>query len=284
MQLATSISESAAATPRPQVDFSAWGLRAAALTYLSIMVLIPIYVVFTSGLQGGLEAFWANISTAQALAALRLTLLTAAIMTLVNMLMGTITAYVLVRYRFWGKTILDAMIDLPFAIPTLVTGLMLVLLYGPQTVVGAFFQDTWDIRIIFSPIGIVIALLFLGYPFVVRAVQPIFEHMDVHQPEAAYTLGASSWYTFRRVIFPYIRPAILTGGLLGFARALGEFGAIVLVAGNIPLKTQTAAVYIYGQVEGGNMPAASSVSLILVSISLIVTIVVEWLQRKRNNA
>jgi sulfate transport system permease protein len=284
MQLATSISESAAAKTRPQVDFLAWGLRAAALTYLSIMILIPIYVVFTSGLQGGLEAFWANISTAQALAALRLTLLTAALMTLINMLMGTITAYVLVHYRFWCKTILDAMIDLPFAIPTLVTGLMLVLLYGPQTVIGAFFQDTWDIRIIFSPIGIVIALLFLGYPFVVRAVQPIFEHMDVHQPEAAYTLGASSWYTFRRVIFPYIRPAILTGGLLGFARALGEFGAIVLVAGNIPLKTQTAAVYIYGQVEGGNMPAASSVSLILVSISLIVTILVEWLQRKRNNA
>jgi sulfate transport system permease protein len=284
MQLATSISESAAAKPRPQVDFSAWGLRAAALTYLSIMILIPIYVVFTSGLQGGLEAFWANISTAQALAALRLTLTTAALMTAINMLMGTITAYVLVRYRFWGKTVLDAMIDLPFAIPTLVTGLMLVLLYGPQTVVGAFFQDTWDIRIIFSPIGIVIALLFLGYPFVVRAVQPIFEHMDVHQPEASYTLGASSWYTFRRVIFPYIRPAILTGGLLGFARALGEFGAIVLVAGNIPLKTQTAAVYIYGQVEGGNMSAASSVSLVLVSISLIVTILVEWLQRKANNA
>jgi sulfate/thiosulfate transport system permease protein len=205
-------------------------------------------------------------------------------MTLINMLMGTITAYVLVRYRFWGKFILDAMIDLPFAIPTLVTGVMLVLLYGPQSIIGAFFKDSWDIRIIFSPIGIVLALLFLGYPFVIRSVQPIFEQMDVHQPEASYTLGASSWYTFRRVIFPYIRPAMLTGGLLGFARALGEFGAIVLVAGNIPLKTQTAAVYIYGQVEGGNMPSASAVSVILVSISLIVTLLVEWLQRRNADA
>jgi sulfate/thiosulfate transport system permease protein len=284
MQLATSIPESAAAKPRPQVDFSAWGLRAAALSYLSIMILLPLYVVFTSGLQGGLAAFWSAISQAQAVSALSLTISTAAIMTLINMLMGTVTAYVLVRYRFWGKSILDAMVDLPFAIPSLVTGVMLVLLYGPQTVLGAFFQDTWDIRIIFSPIGIVLALLFLGYPFVIRSVQPVFEQMDVHQPEAAYTLGASSWYSFRRVIFPYIRPAMLSGGLLGFARALGEFGAIVLVAGNIPLRTQTAAVYIYGQVEGGNMPAASAVSVALVSISLLVTLIVEGLQRRKADA
>jgi sulfate transport system permease protein len=284
MQLASSIDKSAAAKPRPQVDTAAWGLRAAALSYLSIMILLPLYVVFTSGFQGGFEAFFRAISQAQALAAMQLTLTTAAIMALINMLMGTLTAYVLVRYRFPGKFILDAMIDLPFAIPTLVTGVMLVLLYGPQTVIGAFFQENWDIRIIFSPIGIVLALLFLGYPFVIRAVQPIFEEMDVHQPEAAYTLGASSFYTFRRVIFPYIRPAMLTGGLLGFARALGEFGAIVLVAGNIPLRTQTAAVYIYGQVEGGNMPAASAVSVVLVSISLFVTLLVEWLQRRANNA
>jgi len=284
MQLATPLKKSATIKATPQVDYAAWGLRATALTYLSIMILLPLYVVFTSGLREGIEFFWNAVTQAQAIFALKLTLTTAAIMTLINMLMGTLTAYVIVRYRFWGKVILDAMIDLPFAIPTLVTGLMLVLLYGPQTTLGAFFKDTWDIRIIFSPIGIVLALLFLGFPFVTRSVQPIFEQMDVHQPEASYTLGASSWYTFRRVIFPYIRPAMLTGGLLGFARALGEFGAIVLVAGNIPLKTQTAAVYIYGQVEGGNLPAASAVSVILVSISLLVTLLVEWLQRRNSHA
>lgn len=275
---------SAVAKSRPQPDLAGWGLRIAALTYLSVMILVPIYVVFFSGLQGGFDVFWGYINVPQALSAVALTLTTAAIMTVINVIMGTVTAYVLVRYRFWGKQILDSLIDLPFAIPTLVTGVMLVLLYGPQTLVGNFLQSEYDLRVLFSPIGIVLALLFLGYPFVIRAVQPIFAELDVHQPEAAYTLGASSWYTFRRVILPTIRPAMITGGLLGFARALGEFGAIVLVAGNIPFRSQTAAVYIYGQVESGNMASASAVSVVLVSIALLVTLCAEWLQRRHPNA
>jgi sulfate/thiosulfate transport system permease protein len=278
-----SISENLPLQQNP-ADTTKWALRASVITYLGVMILLPIYVVFYNGFQNGLAQFWADITHPQAFAAIRLTLITAVIMTLINMVMGTLTAYVLVRYRFVGKTVLNVLIDLPFAIPTLVTGVMLVLLYGPQTVIGSLFEEQFGSRILFTPIGIVLALMFLGYPFVIRAVLPVFAELDVHQPEAAYTLSASSWYTFRRVIFPYIRPAMITGGLLSFARSLGEFGAIILVAGNIPLRTQTAAVYIYGQVEGGNLGAASAVSVVLVSIALTVTLLVEWLQRRKQHA
>ncbi|KAA0229519.1 ABC transporter permease subunit, partial [bacterium] len=161
-----------------------------------------------------------------------------------------------------------AFIDLPFAIPTLVTGVMLVLLYGPQTSAGMFIQEKTGEQILYAPPGILLALLFVGYPFVIRAVQPVLLEMDIHQEEAAYTLGAYSWGTFWRVILPTVRPAILTGALLSFARALGEFGAIIIVAGNLPMKSQTATVYIYAQVEGGNMAGASSVSLLLIFIAL----------------
>ncbi len=204
-------------------------------------------------------------------------------MTVINIVMGTLTAYVLVTYRFPGKNLLDALIDLPFAIPTLVTGLMLVLLYGPQTALGGFFQEQFNTRIIYAQPGIVLALLFIGYPFVIRAVQPILAQLDEHQPEAAYTLGASGWYTFRRIIFPAIRPAMLTGGMLSFARALGEFGAIVIVAGNIPLRTQTAPVYIYGKVEAGDMAGASAVSVILLAVALFVTLGVDYLQKRNQH-
>ena len=157
---------------------------------------------------------------------------------------------------------------------------MLVLLYGPQTTIGALFESQFGSRLIYAPPGIVLALLFLGYPFVTRAVQPVLAGLDFHQQEAAHTLGASGWTTFRRVILPAILPAVITGGMLSFARALGEFGSIVIVAGNIPLRTQTAAVYIYGQVEGGNSAAASSVSLVVLAIALGTTLIAERLMRR----
>lgn len=205
-------------------------------------------------------------------------------MTVLNIVMGTLTAYVLVKFRFPGKFLLDALIDLPFAVPTLVTGVMLVLLYGPQSAIGGFFQKQFGFRILFAPPGIVLALLFISYPFVVRAVQPVLLGLEANQEEAAYTLGASPWNTFRRVIFPAIRPAMLTGGLLSFARALGEFGAIVIVSGNIPMRTQTAAVYIYSKVEGADMPAASGVSVVLLLIAFVVTIGVDLFQRRNRHA
>ncbi|MBN2304086.1 MAG: sulfate ABC transporter permease subunit CysT [Anaerolineae bacterium] len=264
---------------RPRLDLSGWGLRGTAILYLLVMIALPVFVVFSSGLQAGLSEFWDNINHPQAVSALRVTLITATIMTVINVVMGTLTAYVLVTYRFPGKNLLDVLIDLPFAIPTLVTGIMLVLLYGPQTALAGFLQEKFDMRVLYARPGIVLALLFICYPFVIRAVQPVLVQLDQRQPEAAYTLGASGWYTFRRIVFPAIRPAMLTGGMLGFARALGEFGAIVIVAGNIPLRTQTAPVYIYGKVEAGDMAAASAVSVVLLAVALVVTLSVDWMQR-----
>lgn len=256
-------------------DLSGWGLRSTAIIYLTAMIGLPIFVVFVSGFQDGLGEFWESITQKQAFSAIRLTIVSAAVMAIINIVMGTLTAYVLVNYRFPGKWLLNVLVDLPFAIPTLVTGIMLVLLYGAQTPVGSFLQDEFGIRIIYAQPGIILALLFIGYPFVIRAVQPVLEQLDAHQPEAAYTLGASGWYTFRRIIFPAIRPAMITGGMLSFARALGEFGAIVVVAGNIPLRTQTAPVYVYGRVESGDMVAASAISVVLLSIALVITLVVD---------
>jgi sulfate transport system permease protein len=161
---------------------------------------------------------------------------------------------------------------------------MLVLLYGPQTIIGSFFQQTLGVRILFAPPGIVLALLFISYPFVIRSVQPVLAKLDESQEEAAHTLGASGWLTFRRIILPAILPAMVTGGMLSFARAMGEFGSIVIVAGNIPMRTQVATVYIYGQVEGGNLPAASAVSLVMLLIALVTTLGADWLVRRRTRA
>lgn len=263
-----------------RLPFGGRSLRFAALTYLSVMIVLPLVVISVEGLRGGLDVLWTNITRPQALSAIWLSVWTAGVMALINIIMGTLTAYVLIAYRFPGKRIINAIIDLPFAIPTLVTGVMLVLLYGPQTVPGQAYEATFGSRLMYAPPGMILALLFLGYPFVTRAVQPVLAGLDVHQQEAAHTLGASGWTTFRRVIAPVLLPAIVSGGMLSFARALGEFGAIVIVSGNIPLRTQTAAVYIYGQIEGGNPAAATSVSLVVLAIALGTTLIAErWVRR-----
>jgi len=265
-----------------QPPWGAWGLRLAAITYLLVFVAVPVIVVNVEGLRPGLESFWTSLTRPAAISAIWLTIWTSAVMTVINMVMGTLTAYVLVTYRFPGKGLFNSLVDLPFAIPTLVTGVMLVLLYGPQTAIGGFFEEQLGFRIIFAPTGIVLSLLFVGYPFVIRAVQPVLLTLEANQQEAAQTLGASGWYTFRRVIFPALRPAVLTGGLLSFARALGEFGAVIVVAGNIPMRTQMATVYLYGQVEAGEMAAASAVSVVLLFIAFAITLTVDLVESRRH--
>ena len=269
-------------TKRSQAPWGAWGLRLAAMTYLCVFVAVPVIVVIVEGFRPGLDAFWTSLTRPAAMNAVWLTVWTAAVMTVLNMVMGTLTAYVLVTYRFPGKELFNSLVDLPFAIPTLVTGVMLVLLYGPQTAIGGFFENQLGFKVIFAPPGIVLSLLFVGYPFVIRAVQPVLLTLEANQQEAAQTLGASGWYTFRRVIFPAVRPAVITGGLLSFARALGEFGAIIVVAGNIPMKTQTATVYLYGQVEAGDMSAASAVSFVLLFIAFAITLTVDVVESRRH--
>ncbi len=189
---------------RWRVPFGVWSLRLAALSYLGVCVIVPLLVIYVAGLQNGLGALIESVTQPAALHAIGLTLWTAALMTVINVIMGTLTAYVLVSYTFPGKGLLNALIDLPFAIPTLITGVMLVLLYGPQTIIGSFFEKQLHFRLLYAPPGIVLVLLFISYPFVVRTVQPALIQLEPEQQEAAFTLGGTPWYTFRRIILPAI--------------------------------------------------------------------------------
>lgn len=268
--------------PAPRL-WGQWSLRAVALTYLCVMLLLPLAAVVSDGLSGGLTGLWADISRPAAMAALRLSLWTAALMTVINTVMGVLTAYVLVRYRFPGRSLFNALIDIPFAIPTLVAGLMLVVLYGPQTAVGGFLKQQFGWEIIFAPTGIILALLFVSFPFVVRTVQPVLMEIDLDQEDAAATLGASGWMTFRRVLLPALAPAVISGALLSFARALGEFGSIIVVAGNFPLRSQTAAVYVLSQIESDNQRGASAMSVVLLAIAFSLVFVVDLIQRQQEH-
>lgn len=277
-------SERAAARRSGRPSFGLLGLRAVALGYLIAFILVPLIVVQVQGLRFGLAEFWSSITRPEAISAVTLSVYTSAVMALINTVIGVLTAFVLVRYRFPGKGILNTLIDLPFAIPTLVTGVMLVLLYGPQTAIGSFINNQLGIRVLFAVPGIILALLVVGYPFVIRTVQPVLLQLDASQTEAAFTIGAGAWTTFRRVIFPAIRPAVITGAMLSFARSLGEFGSVIVVAGNIPFRSQTGTVYVYTQVEAGDLQAASSVSMVLLIIAFIVTLSVDWLMRRSTHA
>jgi len=260
--------------------WSRWGLRSIALSYLMVMLIIPLLVILQDGLREGLAEFWRQITFPVAWQALKLTLWTTTVMTLINTVMGVLTAFVLVRYDFPGKTVLNGIIDLPLAIPTLVTGVMLVILFGPQEVLGAWLKERWDISIMFAPPGIILALLFITFPFVVRSVQPVLLELDRTQEYAAATLGAGSWMIFRRIIVPPLSLPILSGALLSFARAIGEFGSIVIVAGNIPFVSQTAAVYVFGEVESENRLGASAVSIVMVAIAFGLLMFANYLRRR----
>src|SRR6266542_4764896 len=258
----------------------ALAVRGVALTYLSFMRIIPLAVILQDGLRNGLGVMWQAIAQPVARSALWLSLWTALVMALINAVMGTLTAYVLVRYSFPGKRVVNAIVDLPFAIPTLVTGVMLVVLYGPQRALGAWLDQTLGLKIIFAPPGIILALLFITFPFVTRAVQPVLQSLDRDQAEAAAPVGAGSWTIFRRVVLPAIALPLTAGTLLSFARAIGEFGAIVVVAGNIPLRTQTAAVYVRGEIESENQRAASSMSIVMLAIAFGLVVLVDFLQTR----
>jgi sulfate transport system permease protein len=259
-----------------------WGIRSIALTYLTVMLVIPLLVILQDGMREGIAEFWRQVTLPIAWHALKLTLWTSVVMTVINTIMGTLTAFVLVRYDFPGKHILNGIIDLPLAIPTLVTGVMLVVLFGPQEAVGAFLKEKWNFSVIFAPPGIILALLFLTFPFIVRSVQPVLLELDRTQEHAAATLGAEGWTIFRRIILPPLTLPILTGALLSFARAIGEFGSIVIVAGNIPLVSQTAAVYVFGEVESENRLGASAISIVMVAIAYGLLMIADTLQKRSN--
>lgn len=257
-----------------------WLLRGPSILFIVLIVIIPLVVIFADGFREGIAELIYQITLPMARHAILLTLWTSTLMTIINAVMGLITAYVLVRFEFPGKRLLNALVDLPLAIPTLVTGVMLVILYGPQQALGALLIEKLNIRIVFAPPGIVLSLLFISYPFVVRTIQPVLQELDLSQERAAATLGASRWTIFRKIVLPAIILPTLSGSLLSFSRAVGEFGAVVIVAGNIPLRTQTAAVYVFGQVESENRLGASAVSIILILISFAVLFIANSLHKQ----
>jgi sulfate transport system permease protein len=258
------------------LPFGRWGLRWSVVLYLGLTIAFPAAVILQKGFEGGLVHLRAALASPGAVAAIRLTLITATITALINAVMGTLIAYVLVRFRFPGRGFVSALVDVPFAVPTLVTGVMLVALYGPSSPVGAFLAER-GIQIAFAPVGIVLALLFVTLPFVIRTVMPVLSELDPAEEEAAYSLGASGGIAFRKVVLPALRPAITAGALLAFARALGEFGAIVIVSGNITGRTLTAPVFIFQLASQFRPEDAAAVAGVLFLISFAIVLAVDRL-------
>jgi sulfate transport system permease protein len=237
--------------------------------YLSVMVLLPISAIVAKSTSGGMGNFWDQVSSPQAVSALKLTLLCSLIVVAINAVMGTVIAWVLVRDDFRGKALLNSAIDLPFALPTIVASLVLITLYGNKGPVG--------IHLAYTKPAVVLALCFVTLPFVVRAVQPVLLELDSEVEEAAASLGAGGLTIFRRIIFPNLLPGLLSGIALAFARALGEYGSLVLIAAS--LNTQVASVFIRTQVENGNYAGASAVSVVLLAISLVMLTCLTLVQR-----
>jgi sulfate/thiosulfate transport system permease protein len=240
--------------------------------YLSVLVLLPIAALLDSAASGGTSSFWHSVSSPEAVAAIKLTVIVSTIVVAVNALFGTLIAWVLVRDEFPGKGVVNALIDLPFALPTIVAGVVLLALYGKGGPAG--------VDITFTRAAVGLALLFVTLPFVVRSVQPVLIELDRSMEEAASSLGAGAVTVFRRVVLPNLTPAILSGAALSFARALGEFGSVVLISGNLPFKTEVGSVYIFNQVENDNVSAAASVSVVLLAFALVVLGAMTWLSRK----
>lgn len=253
-------------------------LRSAAVGYVLLLILFPLGVIAHQSFVAGVARFIDDISAPQASAALVLTVEAAFLTTVINAVFGTLSAIVLVRHHFPGRWFLNALVDLPFAIPTLVAGLMIAAIYGPTSVLGAWLQQG-GVTVLYDKPGIVLAMLFVTMPFTIRALQPVLMELEREQEEAAFTLGASPWTTFRKVTVPSVLPGLLTGVFLTFVRALGEFGSIVIVAGNIPMKTQVAPVYVYGEIESYNPQGATSVSIFILLISFLVLLLLERLTR-----
>jgi sulfate/thiosulfate transport system permease protein len=229
---------------------------------LSVIALIPLAAVLVRSTENGLDGFWEAVTNPQAVAALKLTIVASFVVVAINAVAGTLIAWVLVRDDFRGKGVVNSLIDLPFALPTIVAGLTLLVLYGPESPLG--------VNVAFTRASVVLALLFVTLPFVVRAVQPVLLELDREMEEAAESLGAARPTVFRRVVLPNLMPAILAGSGLGFARAVGEFGSLVLLTGNVPFHTQAASVFIFSQVESDNVTGAAAVSVVLLVISFVV--------------
>lgn len=243
-----------------------------AVLWFSILVLLPLSAVVATATNGGWDGFLATLTNPQTAAAIRLTVVQAAAVTLLNVVMGTLIAWVLVRDSFRGKAVLEVVIDVPFALPTIVAGLVLLALYGPQSPIG--------VNVANSRSAVFLAFAFVTLPFVVRAVQPVLQELDLAVEEAARSLGASDRVTFFRVILPSLVPAIAAGAALSFARALSEYGSLVLISGNLVGRTEVTSVRILTYIESGDLASASVVATVLIAVALLVIVALDLLQRR----
>ncbi|UJF31503.1 sulfate ABC transporter permease subunit CysT [Paenibacillus hexagrammi] len=253
-------------------------VRSVLIGYLIVLLLLPIASIYVKGFSLGWEAFLQEITGPLAWKSILLTVKLSIVSTAIEAVIGTIIAYVLVRYSFKGKHLLNSMVDLPFSLPTSVAGLMFLTLLGPQSPIGTWLNHI-GISLLYNQTAIVIGLVFVTFPFVIRTVQPLLEQIDLSEEQASFTLGAGKWYTFRRIILPAMIPGILAGSMLTFSRSLAEFGAISLISGNLPGKTMVASVYIYGETQNYNPEGAAAISIVLLTLSLIILWVIHILTR-----
>lgn len=252
-------------------------------TYLSLMVLLPLATIFVRTADLPWSTFWSTVTDPRVMASYRVTFGASFVAALINTVFGLLVAWVLVRYRFPGRRVVDAMVDLPFALPTAVAGIALTTLYASNGWVGQYL-DPLGIKISYTWLGITVALIFIGLPFVVRTVQPVLDDLEVEVEEAAASLGARRWQTFTRVVFPTVAPALLTGFALAFARAIGEYGSVVFISGNMPMKTEIVPLLIITKLEQYDYAGATAVALVMLIASFILLLTInllQWAARRR---
>jgi len=247
------------------------------LLYLSLLVLIPLAGVFIKTTSLTWAQFWATVTTPRALASYRLTVWAAGIAAIINGVFGLLVAWVLVRYHFPGRRFVDAMVDLPFAMPTAVAGIALTAVYSGNGWIGQWLEPL-GLKVAFTPLGVVTALTFIGLPFVVRTVQPVLQDLDAEVEEAAVSLGANRWQTFSRVILPSILPALLTGFALAFARALGEYGSVIFISGNLPMRTEITTLLIMTKLEQFDYAGATAIASVMLVASFALLLTINLLQ------
>jgi sulfate transport system permease protein len=247
------------------------------LAYLSFIVLIPLGMLPFRTASMGWDAFWTTVTDPRVVASYQLTLTTSFLAACVNGVFGLIVAWVLVRYDFMGRRVIDALVDLPFALPTAVAGITLTTLYAPNGWLGKSLS-TYGFQIAFTPTGITIALIFIGLPFAIRTLQPVIEDLDHEVEEAATSLGANRWHVIRRVILPYLYPAWLTGFTLAFARAIGEYGSVVFISGNMPMRTEISPLLIITKLEQFDYPGATAVAVVMLGMSFVLLLLINALQ------
>lgn len=257
------------------------------LVYLGLVVLLPMTAVFAKAATLSWDQFVAAATSPRVLASYRLSFGASLAAAAINTVFGLVFAWVLVRYSFPGKRIVDALVDLPFALPTAVAGIALSAIYAPNGWIGQLFAP-WGIKIAYTPVGVLLALVFIGLPFVVRTVQPVLEDLEIDVEQAAASLGASRWQTFRRVVLPAILPALLTGFALAFARSVGEYGSVIFIAGNLPMVSEITPLMIISRLEQYDYVGATAIAVVMLALSFVLLLVVNllqgWVQRSQSGA